>query len=333
MKLTAMFLAAAAARELSFADGPNAHNDLGTSHCSKSWYGTLEQAKTECAKRFDCEWLHDWGCDNRNWRFCGGARDNAKGDMRACTKVVTERNLVFIEGPKVANDLAHTQCHDTNFYGTLAEAQRRCALDQSCEWLHDHTCDGKNWRFCGTQGTTSEPSKFMPAGDQKACTMLVEKEESVDVEMTIDETKESFTNDKKTTLREEIAKELGLSVDDVEITVGAKVNKVSRRLIGAKTGILITVTIKVQPSVAAAEVEKLASPAFATKIAAATGITTTFKAFKPAHGSSICATCQWDGTKIHVTHYINAQKHGEKGLQHKCYHTGGKDGKCKCECM
>jgi len=152
--------------------------------------------------------------------------------------------------------------------------------------------------------------------------------EVVDVEMTISETKESFTEDKKVALKDEIAKELGLTSDEVTITVGAKVNKVSRRLI--ESGLLITVTINVLPSKVTEEVDTLSSPAFATKVASATGITPTFKAFKPAHGSSICATCVWDGTKVHVTHYINAQKHGEKGLQHKCYHA---DGKCQCECM
>jgi len=155
--------------------------------------------------------------------------------------------------------------------------------------------------------------------------------EVVDVEMTISETKESFTEDKKTALKDEIAKALGLSSDEVTITVGAKVNKVSRRLIGATTtGLLITVTINVLPSKVTEEVDKIASPTFATNVATATGITPTFKAFKPAHGSSICATCVWDGSKIQVVHYINAQKHGEKGLQHKCYHEAGK---CKCECQ
>merc|ERR1712028_286080 len=98
------------------------------------------------------------------------------------------------------------------------------------------------------------------------------------------------------------------NVEDVKITVGAKANPVSRRLV-------------------VAEVEKLESEAFAK----ATGAT--FLQFKPTKGangvSKMCATCKWDGKKIIVTHYINAQKHGEKGLQHKCYHDGDT---CKCVC-
>merc|ERR1712086_745028 len=154
--------------------------------------------------------------------------------------------------------------------------------------------------------------------------------ESVDVEMVIDETMESFTEDKKESLRDEIASELGLSADNVEITVGTKPNpRSSRRLITG--GLLITVTIKIESSTLTEQVDTLASPVFAKKVAAATGIQTAFKAFKPKAGSKICATCKWDGTKVHVVHYTNAQKAGEKGLQHRCYHTSG--GKCKCECM
>merc|ERR1711865_1124331 len=125
--------------------------------------------------------------------------------------------------------------------------------------------------------------------------------EEVDIEMEIDETEESFTEDKKEAFRDQIA----------------------------AGKLLITVTIKVKPSQATEEVAKLESPTFAKAIAKATGIKATFKAFKPAHGSSICATCKWDGHHIEVTHYLNAQKHGESGLQHKCYHDGSK---CKCVC-
>jgi len=155
--------------------------------------------------------------------------------------------------------------------------------------------------------------------------------EPVDVEMEINETEESFTDDKKKALQNEIANQLGLDPEDVEINVGAKPNPVSRRLISSSRGLLITVTIKVLPSKVTEEIAVLESPTFTQKVAAATGIKTEFKAFKPTHGSSICATCKWDGHRVAVTHYVNAQKHGEKGLQHKCYHTRG--GNCKCVCM
>jgi len=153
--------------------------------------------------------------------------------------------------------------------------------------------------------------------------------EPVDIELELaGETVESFTKTKQLNLRDNIAKQLGLNPEDVTITVGTKPNKIARRLISTDS-LVITVTIKVQPAKATTEIEKLESPAFTKAIAAATGITTTFKQFKPAHGSSICATCEWDGHKIRVIHYINAQKHGEKGLQHKCYHEAGK---CTCAC-
>jgi len=202
------------------------------------------------------------------------------------------------------------------------------------EQEHAQMCKRK-FRINGAEALYSAEGEFisnLSCDNQDAHVLHAswEKLESVDVEMVIAETKESFTEDKKESLRDEIAKELGLRPDEIIITVGVKANKVSRRLIGAGE-LLITVTIKgVLPTEFTKEIETLASPTFATKVAAATGITATFKAFKPAHGSSICATCEWDGTKIHVTHYINAQKHGEKGLQHKCYHESGT---CKCECM
>merc|ERR1712028_20466 len=101
-----------------------------------------------------------------------------------------------------------------------------------------------------------------------------------------------------------------------------------RRLMSAG-GLKITVTIQVLPSLVSDEVEKIESPEFAV----ATGCT--FLAFKPAAGTSMCATCKWimnaAGTqgKIEVMHFTNAQKTNEKGLQHKCYHE---DGKCRCAC-
>jgi len=158
------------------------------------------------------------------------------------------------------------------------------------------------------------------------CNVDVECPEAVDIEMSIPETKESFTEAKQEALAEKIAKQLNLNVEDVKITVGAKANPVSRRLVEA-AGLTITVSIKVLASQVVAEVEKLESEAFAK----ATGAT--FLQFKPTKGangvSKMCATCKWDGKKIIVTHYINAQKHGEKGLQHKCYHDGDT---CKCVC-
>jgi len=154
----------------------------------------------------------------------------------------------------------------------------------------------------------------------------------VDVEMTVaGETEESFTQDKQTTLIESIAAQLGIDASLISIKIGRKSNPIARRLSGSE--LLITVTIAMEVEKVTEEVEKLESPAFKEAVATATGITTTFQAFKPAKTESgvtpLCARCKWDGTRIHVEHFINAQKHGEKGLQHKCYHA---DGKCTCKC-
>jgi hypothetical protein len=157
----------------------------------------------------------------------------------------------------------------------------------------------------------------------------VEEKESIDVEMTITgETVETFTEVKQLALRDQIALELGLAPADVIITVGSKPNPISRRLMAA-TDLVITVTIRIKPEKASEEIEKFESTTFTDNIAAATGITTVFSAFKPAQGSAICATCKWINHRIVVTHYINAQEHGEKGLKHKCYHNGSE---CKCVC-
>merc|ERR1719162_772694 len=154
----------------------------------------------------------------------------------------------------------------------------------------------------------------------------------VDVEMTVaGETEESFTQDKQTTLIESIAAQLGIDASLISIKIGRKSNPIARRLSGSE--LLITVTIAMEVEKVTEEVEKLESPAFKEAVATATGITTTFQAFKPAKTESgvtpLCARCKWDGTRIHVEHFINAQKHGEKGLQHKCYHIAGK---CTCKC-
>merc|ERR1711865_238796 len=91
--------------------------------------------------------------------------------------------------------------------------------------------------------------------DTATCNADVPCPEPVDVEMTINETPESFTEDKKTALIAKIAKQLGLNVEDVEITVGAKANPVGDRRLMQASQLLITVTIKVLAAEVGAEVE------------------------------------------------------------------------------
>jgi hypothetical protein len=164
--------------------------------------------------------------------------------------------------------------------------------------------------------------------------------ESIDVEMSVmNETVATFTEGKQLALRNEIARELEVSADDIIITIGRIPNKISRRLTASDPDLewlFITITIKLQPGTATQEVDKLEAPEFADNIAAATGIITEFEQFKPRHGSSICATCKWlakEGSThghVKVTHYLNSQAYGEMGLQHKCFHSV--DGTCKCMC-
>jgi hypothetical protein len=153
----------------------------------------------------------------------------------------------------------------------------------------------------------------------------VECTEPIDVEMSVNPATIPLNSDGGydfSALVQTIAAQLGVDPSAVSIQAGTQPNPISRRLTEIER-LLITVTVNVLPSEVSEEIEKLESPSFAT----ATGAT--FMELKPAHGSVICATCKWEAGKIEVTHYINAQGHGEQGLQHKCYHVGNK---CKCQC-
>ena len=37
------------------------------------WVGTYEEAVEKCAQLADCNMIHDWGCDGRNFRVCESA--------------------------------------------------------------------------------------------------------------------------------------------------------------------------------------------------------------------------------------------------------------------
>lgn len=37
--------------------------------CSKE-KGTLEWALQRCEETLNCDWIHNFGCDNQTWRFC-----------------------------------------------------------------------------------------------------------------------------------------------------------------------------------------------------------------------------------------------------------------------
>jgi len=220
------------------------------------------------------------------------------------------------------------------------DSQELDAIDCVGAWGEYGTC-ALGTETCGpqTKTRTYAVSTFANFGGKSCANMNADTESStdcapiecpeiVDLELAIDETIESFTQDKQDTLIQKIAKQLGVDTSSVSITVGQKANPISSRRLSE--ALLITVTISVLPSQVTDQIEKIESPSFA----AATGCT--FVAFKPTAGSSMCATCKWipnaaNGKgKIEVVHYINSQSHGEKGLQHKCYHL---DGVCKCLCQ
>jgi hypothetical protein len=184
--------------------------------------------------------------------------------------------------------------------------------------------------------------------------------EKIDIEMTINETEESFTetivgeNGQETSkleqMRQEIATELGVAVELVRITIGQTANAVqtsapspaSRRL-SESSELLITVTIETLPATLTEKIAVLESEDFVQAVEEKVGITPVVEQVKPGHGSSICATCKWvpkGGTKypayngtdegsIVIQHMTNAQNTNEKSLQHKCYHDGSK---CTCKC-
>ena len=53
----------------------------------------------------------------------------------------------YTDGPSVKNSASSSVC-SANEKGTLEWAKMKCDNDNKCNWLHDHSCDGKNWRFC-----------------------------------------------------------------------------------------------------------------------------------------------------------------------------------------
>jgi hypothetical protein len=116
-----------------------------------------------------CEWLHDFNCDGKNWRFCKGetAFDTFSGDKQACIRVLegSVHEIKWVNGERVDN--AHSDCTGGSFYGTLDQAKAKCVESSKCEWLHDYNCDGQNWRFCNGK------ADITPVEDGKACTMVV----------------------------------------------------------------------------------------------------------------------------------------------------------------
>ena len=70
---------------LGYKEGPSVINK-GSDSCS-SQFGTLEWAMQQCDNDANCNWLHDHGCDSRNWRFCSNSSiDDFNGDG-GCSRI------------------------------------------------------------------------------------------------------------------------------------------------------------------------------------------------------------------------------------------------------
>ena len=54
-------------------------------------YGTLGWAKQQCDNDINCKWLHDYGCDDVNWRFCSNINHDdylyQGTNIQGCSKV------------------------------------------------------------------------------------------------------------------------------------------------------------------------------------------------------------------------------------------------------
>lgn len=140
-----------------FSQGPRVHNAIYT-RCSKK-YATRAWAQIACLNDAGCEWIQDYNCDDRAWRYCGKIEDQFSGDEGGCSL-----NKKWLPGIKAGNDLYRTKCSNAQ-YGSLAWAQTKCEADPKCEWIHDFNGDGNAWRFCGNKAQI-EP------GDEKADTMM-----------------------------------------------------------------------------------------------------------------------------------------------------------------
>jgi hypothetical protein len=79
---------------ISWSEGAPVSNGHYEANCNTEFTGTLKKAQAKCAKDIECEWLHDRGCDGKDWRFCNGkaaiAATPANEHLRACTMVVDD---------------------------------------------------------------------------------------------------------------------------------------------------------------------------------------------------------------------------------------------------
>ena len=81
--------------DIEYTNGPSVKNSAGSYVCSGRKYGSLDWAKNECDKDPKCDWLHDWGCDNKNWRFCSGVQIDGHKGYGGCSKIKPSNAVHF----------------------------------------------------------------------------------------------------------------------------------------------------------------------------------------------------------------------------------------------
>ena len=70
---------------LDYTTGPSVKNSASDVCSAKT--GTLEWATEQCDNDVNCNWLHDYGCDVKHWRFCSNVDiDDYKGNG-GCSKI------------------------------------------------------------------------------------------------------------------------------------------------------------------------------------------------------------------------------------------------------
>ena len=79
---------------LAYTDGPSVKNSAGRYACSRK-YDTLEWAKEQCNNDINCKWLHDYGCDDKNWRFCSKGDIQGYTGVGGCSKIKPGKNGEF----------------------------------------------------------------------------------------------------------------------------------------------------------------------------------------------------------------------------------------------
>ena len=59
-------------------------------------YGTVEWAIEKCDKDPNCQFIHDHGCDDKNWRYCPNLLidESLDNQGKACSRLKSGKTLV-----------------------------------------------------------------------------------------------------------------------------------------------------------------------------------------------------------------------------------------------